>query len=237
MGDSRVSPRRSFKKVDIEKHDLKDWSWHFANSNYSNYNQKEVRGVPLLKEVFMRRYVLICLVVFLGLYAQSEEDIIPIVRQRIPVEKLETINPYGFPTEVKINPDIQLQTGSAPLLPTLNIEKLKENLHPQTAQKITNIQYRKAKDIKEVSFSRAEAMASYKAMLQKQIAEEELKNMVRRGATDKEIEDFKMANDEKILRTRLEIMRAFGKPEEIKEAEEAILKFNIYKNLKAKEEK
>ncbi len=182
----------------------------------------------------MRFYILPCLVVFVMLYAQSDEK--PMVgRQKIPVE---SSNPYGFPTEVKVNPDIQLKTGLPPALPELDIERLKANLRPETAEKITNIQYGKVKNLKEISYSRAEALASYKAMIIRQIAEQELKDLVKRGATDKDVETFKIQTDERILKMRLEIMKAFGKPEEIKETEEAILKFKTYKDTKLlKEEK
>lgn len=185
----------------------------------------------------MRPYVIGWLVVAMVLFAQTGVDTKILKPEKISVQKRAISNPHNFPVEVKVNPEIQLKTGTPPALPTLNIEKIKENLKPQTAKKITNVKSKRVGKLKELSYSRAEALASYKAMLQKELAEMELKDMVQRGATDEEIEAFKMATDERILQTRLEIMKAFGTEKEIKETEEAILKFNIYKNLKAKEER
>lgn len=185
----------------------------------------------------MRLYVIGWVIVAVVLYAQTDVDTKILKQENITVHKIESSNPHNFPMGVKVNPDIQLKTGTPPVLPTLNIEKIKENLKPQTAKRITNVNYKRVGKLKGVSYSRAEALASYKAMLQKQLAEVELKNMVQSGATDEEIETFKMATDERILQTRLEIMKVFGTEEEIKETEEAIMKFNIYKNLKAKEER
>lgn len=185
----------------------------------------------------MRLYVVGCVIVAVVLYAQTGVDTKILKQENINVHKIATSNPHNFPVEVKVNPDIQIKTGTPPVLPTLNLEKIKENLKPQTAKKITNVKYKRVGKLKEISYSRAEALASYKAMLQKQLAEMELKGMMQSGATDEEIEAFKMATDERILQTRLEIMKQFGTEKEIKETEEAILKFNIYKNLKAKEER
>lgn len=185
----------------------------------------------------MRWFVMMLLIIGIPLYTQSDEGIRPTDIKRQTHSQPVLKSPHSFPIEVKTNPEVRLQHGAPPVMPVLDIKKLKENLKPQTARKIGNIQYRKADNLNPISFSRAEAIASYKAMLQKKIAEEELKNMVRRGATDKEIEDFKMMTDEKILQTRLEIMKAFGTQKEIDAAEEAIIKFSIYKNTKAREEK
>lgn len=186
----------------------------------------------------MKRLLLIGLCALLFSYGQSEAQTEEkTVLTKEPIPSVNSGHSYNFPTEVKGNLDITIQTGTPPVLPTLNIEKIKENLKPQTAKKLANVKYKRVGKLKEVSYSRAEALASYKAMLQKQLAEVELKNMVQMGATDEEIEAFKMATDERILQTRLEIMKAFGTKEEIKETEEAIMKFNIYKNMKAKEER
>jgi len=171
----------------------------------------------------MKDYVFVLLIVMAALYAQSSEKIKINDLHPADIKQSEPDNPHNFPTEVKFNPEIKLQTGTPPVLPALEIEKLKQNLKPQTARKIENIKIRRAGKIKKLSYSRAEAMASYKAMLQKKLAEQELKNMINRGATYKEIEDFKMATEERILQTRYEIMKAFGRPEEIKETEEAIM--------------
>ncbi len=185
----------------------------------------------------MKCYAMLLLIVVLGLYAQSAQDIRLLDRTELLIRQSVPNNPYGFPVEVRANPEIKLQHGTPPFLPVFDKDKLKENLKPQTARKVENIQYKRMSNPKTVSFSRAEAIASYKAMIQKQIALEELKQMVKSGATDEEIESFKMATDEKILQTRLTIMKAFGSQDEIKATEEAIIKFNYYKSMKAKEEK
>ena len=90
----------------------------------------------------------------------------------------------------------------------------------------------KATQYNEIPSNRAEMLASYKAIMQKQQAESEIKEMLHRGASDKEIEAFKMKTDEKILNTRYKIMKTFGSEAEFKETEKAIIEFNAYKKTK-----
>ncbi len=141
-----------------------------------------------------------------------------------------------WPVDVHPAPgQIEFKIGRAPQIEPMDFQKMKENLQPTHAKKVEKVSRKMVGRIITIPNVRAEILASYKATLLKQLAEAELREMVKKGATEKEIEQFKMQTDERILNTRFEIMKAFGTPEEIKETKEAIIKFNLYK--KAKEEK
>lgn len=152
-----------------------------------------------------------------------------------PVAKKDTekIRIRNWPIEVKDVPEhLKFKPGAPPQIDPIDFQKAKENLRSMDAKRIENSYIKRIKQFTAIPFSRAEMLASYKAMLVKQLAEVELKNMVKRGATDKEIEAFKMQTDKRVLNTRYEIIKTFGKPEEIKKIEQAIRKFELYRNRK-----
>lgn len=150
-----------------------------------------------------------------------------------PKGRAAKIKIRDWPVDVHAAPaQIKFMTGKAPQFEPIDFQKMKENLQPNHAKKIETISPRMIGRIITIPNVRAEILASYKAMLLKHLAEAELREMVKKGATEKEIEQFKMQTDERILNTRFEIMKAFGKPEAIKETERAIRKFNFYKKQK-----
>lgn len=177
----------------------------------------------------MKKIVLVSAIIMVLLFAGE-------VGKALPKKASGKMRIRNWPEVVNPAPNhLKLRKGAPPPIEPLDIQKAKESLRPSTAKKITIHEKKSASQCNAIPSRRAEMLASYKATVQKQQAELEIKNMVQRGASDEEIEAFKMATNEKMLTARHNIMKAFGSKEEINKTEEAIRKFNSFK--KAKEEK
>lgn len=131
--------------------------------------------------------------------------------------------------EIQFHPTVTLQLGPAPVLPALDVTEIKGSLHSEGALKVNNLRYGEATWSTPATPSYGEILASYKAMVQQHLAAEELRALVTRGATDKEIETFKTNNEEKILNLRYEVMKIWGTTEEIRATEDALHKFQARK--------
>lgn len=139
---------------------------------------------------------------------------------------------HRFPTTVHTDTVIGLKTGSPPIPSRFDKNAVKADLQPETALPVGPVRYHRLSDLNRVQYSFAHMMASYQALLASRQAEAELRALKARGASETEIEAFKLQADGEILQARRRVIEHFGSPEQRQEVDRAIEQYNRFRNEK-----